>query len=118
MLQSAKRFFIIRAAPTAHAPHAIADFADHPVGATKTSIVHLSLLLECCRSNLKVGKGGLPPLFLVMVHLTDLCSKSWRGQATLPYLEVAHRARHIIPLLFLSCATDPQLPPSPSERRS
>src|SRR5439155_5274727 len=117
MLQRLERFFIIGAAPITHTPHAIADFADLPISATKTSIGHLSLLLECCGSNLKVRKGGLPPLFLVMVHLTDLCSKSWRGQATLPYLEVAHRALHIMPLLFLSCATDPQPPRSRSARR-
>src|SRR2546421_6466979 len=40
MLQRLERFFIIGAAPITHTPHAIADFADLPISATKTSIVH------------------------------------------------------------------------------
>src|SRR5881398_3947075 len=117
MLQRSEGFFVIRTSPATHTPHAVTDFTDLPIRATKASIVHLSLLLECCDSNLKGKEGWLAPAFPAYVHLTYLCSKGWRGQATLPYLEVAHRALHTTPLLFLSCASGQRPPQSQSARR-
>src|SRR5947209_20257833 len=46
-LEGAERFFIIRACPLGHAPHAVTDFADRPAGAAKAPIVHGSILRSC-----------------------------------------------------------------------
>ena len=42
------------------------------------------MISEFKLSNLKVRKGGLPPLLLV----SSVFTKEERGQTTLPYLEV------------------------------
>jgi hypothetical protein len=39
-LQRRERFFIFRAGPTGHAPHAVANFTDVPSGAAESAVVH------------------------------------------------------------------------------
>ena len=43
-LQRLERLLVVRVRPTAHAPHAIADFAELPTGSSEGTVVHGRLL--------------------------------------------------------------------------
>src|SRR5262249_47629814 len=48
-LQRSGGFVILRAAPTAHSPHAVTDLTHHPAGATELPIFH-ALITSCSRT--------------------------------------------------------------------